>query len=57
MPSRNLAAIAIHHVAFEDLGLFGPLLLRSGWEVSYRDAAVDDLTDVAIDAVGLPSES
>lgn len=39
MPS----AIALRHVAFEDLGTLGPLLERRSYAVSYRDAAVDDL--------------
>jgi GMP synthase (glutamine-hydrolysing) len=36
-------AIAIRHVAFEDLGSFAGVLGRRGWTVSYRDAAIDDL--------------
>lgn len=36
-------AIAIRHVAFEDLGTFAAVLERRGWKVSYRDATVDDL--------------
>lgn len=42
-------AIAIRHVAFEDLGCFGTVLERAGFRISYLDAAVDDLT--ALDAV------
>lgn len=42
MPS----AIAIRHVAFEDLGLLGPLLAQRGFAVEYRDAGIDDLRDV-----------
>lgn len=39
MPS----AIALRHVAFEDLDAFAPALEAAGYKVSYRDAAVDDL--------------
>jgi len=41
-------AIALRHVAFEDLGLFEPLLAAAGWQLSYRDAALDDLSDPAL---------
>jgi GMP synthase (glutamine-hydrolysing) len=36
-------AIAIRHVAFEDLGTFAAALERRGFALSYRDATVDDL--------------
>ena len=36
-------AVAIRHVAFEDLGSFAAVLERRGWTISYREAAVDDL--------------
>lgn len=41
-------AIALRHVAFEDLGLIAPLLDALGWTVSYRDATLDDLSDPAL---------
>jgi GMP synthase (glutamine-hydrolysing) len=46
-------AIALRHVAFEDLGTLGPLLERRGYAVSYRDAAVDDLAAPDIAACDL----
>lgn len=36
-------AIAIRHVAFEDLGSFAPVLGRRGYRVAYCDAGVGDL--------------
>jgi GMP synthase (glutamine-hydrolysing) len=47
------SAIALRHVAFEDLGLLGPVLAREGWDVTFRDPAVDDVPDRAGDDVGL----
>ncbi|MDE1150072.1 MAG: glutamine amidotransferase [Azospirillaceae bacterium] len=47
MPSPK-KAIALRHVAFEDLGLLGPVLAEQGWAVEYREAPVDDLADPAL---------
>ncbi|HKW52087.1 MAG TPA: glutamine amidotransferase [Stellaceae bacterium] len=46
-------AVAIRHVAFEDLGSFAAVLECRGWAVSYRDATVDDLADAAVMAADL----
>ncbi len=36
-------AIALRHVHFEDLGLLGDVLTSSGYQVEYREAAMDHL--------------
>ena len=38
-----LSAIAIRHVAFEDLGSLAAVLARRGFAPAYRDAGIDDL--------------
>ncbi|MBV8927391.1 MAG: glutamine amidotransferase [Bradyrhizobium sp.] len=43
MISSRRSAVALRHVAFEDLGLLAPILEREGWNVSFCEAAVDDL--------------
>ena len=43
-------AVAIRHVAFEDLGNLDEVLREHGFEITYRDAGLDDLADV--DALG-----
>jgi GMP synthase (glutamine-hydrolysing) len=37
------AAVALRHVAFEDLDAFAPILEGAGYKVSYREASIDDL--------------
>lgn len=41
-PSRP-SAVALRHIAFEDLGLLGPILEHGGWSVSTVDAPVAEL--------------
>jgi GMP synthase (glutamine-hydrolysing) len=43
MPAARRSAVAIGHVAFEDLGLLSAILDQAGWTVSYCDASVNDL--------------
>ena len=45
-PRRS--AVALRHVAFEDLGLMAPIMEREGWDVSFCEAAVDDLAHHSI---------
>jgi GMP synthase (glutamine-hydrolysing) len=40
--------VALRHVAFEDLGLLAPVMEREGWDVSFCEAAVDDLLHTSI---------
>ena len=46
-------AVAIRHVAFEDLGTFAPVLARAGFEVRYVEAGIDDLASHALDTADL----
>src|SRR5262249_261279 len=47
------SAVAIRHVAFEDLGLLSRVLDDAGWQVTFCDAAVDDLWDRNVRDAGL----
>ncbi len=40
----NKKALAVRHVAFEDLGLIAPLLQGRGYDVEYLEAGVDPIT-------------
>jgi GMP synthase (glutamine-hydrolysing) len=43
-------AIAVRHVAFEDLGALAPVLAVRGYQTVYLDGGVDDLKRVGLDA-------
>src|SRR6202046_4577505 len=43
MIRHRRSAVALRHVAFEDLGLLASVMEHEGWDVSFCEAAVDDL--------------
>jgi GMP synthase (glutamine-hydrolysing) len=53
MPDRLRSAIALRHVAHEDLGLLDQALHDAAIAVSYRDTQRDDLADPAIEQADL----
>jgi GMP synthase (glutamine-hydrolysing) len=48
MIRNRRSAIALRHIAFEDLGLLAPIMEREGWDVCFSEAAVDDLLSDSI---------
>jgi GMP synthase (glutamine-hydrolysing) len=46
-------ALALRHLAFEDLGLLEPWLRERGWQVRHHDVGVEPLDRIALDAVDL----
>ena len=53
MSSAGRSAVALRHVAFEDLGLLSPILAEAGWTVSTCSAPSDDLRSAAIENADL----
>ncbi|MGA9009889.1 MAG: glutamine amidotransferase [Xanthobacteraceae bacterium] len=53
MASGKRSAIALRHVAYEDLGLLAQILRSEGWDASYRESANDDLGAPAIESADL----
>lgn len=47
------SAIALRHVAFEDLGLLSSVLDREGWDVAFCDAATDDVSHSSVENADL----
>jgi GMP synthase (glutamine-hydrolysing) len=46
-------ALAIRHVAFEDLGVLGPLLIGRGYSIRYLDAGIDPIDITALSSSDL----
>jgi GMP synthase (glutamine-hydrolysing) len=46
-------AIAIRHVAFEDVGVWGETLAQEGYALVYREAGLDSLADEAVQSADL----
>ena len=46
-------ALALRHVAFEDLGLLAPWLTARGWRIQTLDVGIDPLDPAVIDAADL----
>ncbi|MCZ7153813.1 glutamine amidotransferase, partial [Salmonella enterica] len=49
----NRTALAIRHVAFEDLGIIEPLLIERGYTVRYLEAGVDAIDRATVTAADL----
>lgn len=47
MFQHRRSAIALRHVAFEDMGLLAPIMEREGWNVVHRHGDSFDLPDAA----------
>jgi GMP synthase (glutamine-hydrolysing) len=53
MNRHRRVAVALRHVAFEDLGLLSSVLDRGGWDVAFCEAAIDDLSHPSIEHADL----
>lgn len=53
MNRHRRSAVALRHVAFEDLGLLSAVLDRAGWDVAFCEAAIDDLGHASIENADL----
>src|ERR1700761_4238247 len=53
MNQHRRSAVALRHVAFEDLGLLAAVMEAEGWTVSFCEAAIDDLADSSIRSADL----
>jgi GMP synthase (glutamine-hydrolysing) len=53
MNQHRRSAVALRHVAFEDLGLLAAVMETEGWSVSFCEAAIDDLTHSSIRSADL----
>ncbi len=47
------SCVAVRHVAFEDLGILGPLVSARGYEIRYHDAGIEPFADDSLIAADL----
>src|ERR1700727_2302898 len=50
---RKKICLAVRHVAFEDLGLFGPLVISRNYEIRYHDAGIDPFDSTTLQSPDL----
>jgi GMP synthase (glutamine-hydrolysing) len=53
MMIRKKVCLAVRHVAFEDLGLLGPLVVSHNYEVRYHEAGIDPFDPNALQSPDL----
>ena len=50
---KTKTAVAIRHIAFEDLGAFEPVLAGAGYEIECLEAGIGDVTSSTVAAAEL----
>jgi GMP synthase (glutamine-hydrolysing) len=53
MNQHRRSAVALRHVAFEDLGLLAAVMEAEGWNVSFCEATIEDLSHSSIRSADL----
>jgi len=50
---RKKVCLAVRHVAFEDIGLLGPLVISRNYEIRYHDAGIDPFDSTTLQSPDL----